>query len=161
MKHLFSPWRMKYITKAEKPRGCVFCLAQQQADGPENLILARGQAVFIILNRYPYTTGHLMIVPFAHVASLDEVTAEVRAELMEEANHAVRALQAVYHPQAFNLGINLGAAAGAGVAEHLHLHIVPRWGGDNNFMGVIGETRVLPEDLSETYQRLGAIWHTC
>lgn len=158
MENLWSPWRMKYITDSETPAGCVFCLAPQQVDSAENLIVHRGEHVYAILNRYPYTSGHLMVLPFAHVASIELLTADVRAELMEMVNHAITVLRKVYHAEGFNVGINMGVAAGAGIAEHAHIHIVPRWAGDTNFMTTTGETRVIPEDLKVTLQRICDNW---
>ena len=152
---------MPYIGRdkaAEKAKGCVFCRALKQEDGPGNLIIQRGQQAFVILNRFPYTSGHLMVLPFIHVASLAEVEAATRAEMMELMNTAIQVLNRVYKPQGFNLGANLGAAAGAGIEEHLHLHVLPRWAGDTNFVSTIGETRVLPESLEETWQRVTAAW---
>jgi ATP adenylyltransferase len=161
MQRLFSPWRKPYIGRdkeAEKAKGCVFCHALSQTDGPENLIIFRGDLTFVILNRYPYTSGHLMVLPFKHAARLDELDAATRAEMMELQNKAVQVLSAVYKPEGFNLGANLGSAAGAGIEEHLHLHVVPRWTGDTNFMPAVGQTRVLPEALEETWQRVQAAW---
>ena len=161
MRRLFSPWRMPYIGRdkaAEKAKGCVFCRALKQEDGPGNLIIQRGQQAFVILNRFPYTSGHLMVLPFTHVANLYELDAPTRSEMMELMNTATQVLARVYQPQGFNLGANLGAAAGAGLEEHLHLHVLPRWAGDTNFVSTIGETRVLPETLEETWQRVKAAW---
>lgn len=158
MNHLWSPWRMEYINNHDKVEGCVFCNAINAADGQENLIVMRGKLAFVILNRYPYTSGHLMVVPFAHRPALDELDSDTRAEIMELTNQAVLALLRIYHPQGFNLGMNIGAVAGAGIAEHVHLHIVPRWGGDTNFMSAVADTRVLPESLEETYQRISSGW---
>jgi ATP adenylyltransferase len=161
MRHLFSPWRMPYIGRnkaAEKAKGCVFCRALKQEDGPGNLIVQRGQQAFVVLNRFPYTSGHLMVLPFIHVANLDEVEAATRAEMMELMTTATQVLNRVYKPEGFNLGANLGAAAGAGIEEHLHLHVLPRWAGDTNFVSTIGETRVLPESLEETWQRVKTAW---
>jgi len=161
MKRLFSPWRMPYLGRdkaAEKARGCVFCLALEQNDSAANLIVHRGQRAFVILNRFPYTSGHLMVLPFTHVDQLDGLDAETRGELMELMSTATQVLRKVYRPQGFNLGANLGAAAGAGIEEHLHLHILPRWAGDTNFISTVGETRVLPETLEETWQRIKAAW---
>lgn len=138
--------------------GCVFCQVVTQADSAETLVLHRGTDAFVMLNRYPYTSGHLMVLPLAHVARLDALTPAVRAEMMELQTQAVALLEAVYAPQGFNLGANLGSAAGAGIAEHLHLHIVPRWAGDTNFTATVGQTRVLPETLEETWERLRAAW---
>ena len=149
---------MEYINNHEKVTGCVFCNAVQAADGPENLIIARGKLAFVILNRYPYTSGHLMVVPYAHCAMLDELNPAIRSEMMELTNQAILVLHRIYHPQGFNLGMNIGAVAGAGIAEHVHLHIVPRWGGDTNFMSAVADTRVLPESLVETYQRVREGW---
>lgn len=152
---------MPYIGRdkaTEKAKGCVFCRALKQEDGPENLIIQRGQQAFVILNRFPYTSGHLMVLPFIHVANLHEVEAATRAEMMELMNTATQVLTRVYKPQGFNLGANLGAAAGAGIEEHLHLHVLPRWAGDTNFVSTIGETRVLPESLEETWQRVKTAW---
>ncbi len=160
MEHLWSPWRMNYISNQEKPDGCVFCEAARQADSAENLIIYRDQRAFVILNRFPYTNAHLMIVPFSHQPSIEGLDPETRAEMMELVNRAMQMLRAEYQPEAFNVGINVGAAAGAGVTDHVHIHVVPRWPGDTNFMSTVGETRVLPEDLSETYRRMAERWKT-
>ena len=156
MKYIWSPWRMTYIQKHKEVEGCVFCKAQDQPDGLDNLILHRDQRTFVILNRYPYTSGHLMVVPFVHVSSLTELDADTRAEMMELTNQTMTLLAQEYSAQGFNIGVNIGETAGAGITEHVHLHIVPRWTGDTNFMSTLGETRVLPETLEDTYRRLNA-----
>ncbi len=158
METIWSPWRMEYIDNSEKTPGCVFCREVARKDGPDNLIVARGQHAFTILNRYPYTSGHLMVVPYSHLSNLEELDAATRAEIMEMATRAVDVLRAVYHPEGFNLGINLGSAAGAGIADHVHLHVVPRWTGDTNFMSTVSGTRVIPEDLPSTYARIRTAW---
>ncbi len=159
MQRLFSPWRKPYIQRDKsKETGCVFCRALKEEDGPGNLIVRRGKTTFVILNRFPYTSGHMMILPFEHVARLDDLDAATRSEMMELQNQAVIVLGQVYKPEGFNLGANLGAAAGAGIEEHLHLHVVPRWVGDTNFTATVGELRVLPETLEETWQRVHAAW---
>ena len=158
MKHLWTPWRMKYIQENNKNQGCVFCQAAEMADGEGNLIFHRGQDTFMILNRYPYTSGHVMCVANAHVSRLTDLSAKARAEMMEMVNQALLVLENVYHPEGFNVGLNLGEVAGAGEADHLHMHVVPRWGGDTNFMSSVGETRVLPEALADTYNRIKAAW---
>jgi ATP adenylyltransferase len=158
MNHLWSPWRMEYIQNSNKESGCIFCLRPTQADSPANLIAARGSRAYVILNRYPYTSGHLMVVPFDHQPSLEQLDPETRAEMMELATTAIQVLQAEYRPEGFNLGVNIGQAAGAGIAEHIHLHIVPRWAGDTNFMSSLSATRVLPEALDETYWRIRGRW---
>jgi len=158
MNHLWSPWRMNYISGQEKSNECVFCEAARREDGPDNLIIAREKHSFVILNRFPYTNGHLMVVPFLHTSSIEDLDAATRSELFEVVNKSVLALRAEYRPEAFNIGINLGAAAGAGVSDHIHIHVVPRWSGDTNFMSTIGETRVLPEELAETYRRMVDRW---
>jgi ATP adenylyltransferase len=161
MRRLFSPWRKPYLTRdkdAEKANGCVFCAAAQAEDGPENLIIYRGSDAFVILNRFPYTSGHLMVLPFQHVADLGDTSPQTRAEMMELVNTSIEVLTRVYKPEGFNLGANLGTAAGAGIAEHLHLHVMPRWVGDTNFISTVGETRVLPETLEETWHQVKAAW---
>ena len=154
MEYIWSPWRFKYVAAVEREDGCVFCRVQQQGSDLDNLILHRGPLNFVILNLFPYTCGHLMIVPYEHAASLASVGEAVTTEMMALAKKAQTALQSEYHPDGFNIGMNLGQAAGAGVADHIHLHVVPRWTGDANFVSIIGETRVLPEDLATTYHRL-------
>ncbi|MDY6874134.1 MAG: HIT domain-containing protein [Chloroflexota bacterium] len=149
---------MKYIQEHHDYDGCIFCLAAAEDQDEENLIFFRGEDVFLILNRYPYTSGHVMCVPYAHVDRLHAMSEAARAEMMEMTNKAVDVLQQVYTPEGFNVGLNLGAMAGAGLADHLHMHIVPRWGGDTNFMSSVGETRVLPESLDETYERVKTAW---
>ena len=146
---------MKYVAGgAVKTEDCVFCRAIKQADGPENLIVWRGKFNIIILNLFPYTSGHAMVVPYEHIDSIEDLSSETRAEMMELIAVLMRALRAVYSPQAFNIGANIGAAAGAGIAAHVHMHIVPRWNGDTNFMSTVGETRVIPEVPPETYRRI-------
>jgi ATP adenylyltransferase len=158
MNQLWSPWRMKYIQNHESSNGCIFCEALQLEDGPENLIIYRGTRSFVILNLFPYTNAHLMVVPFDHQPSIEDLQPETRAELIELVTQAMQVIRAEYHPEAFNLGANIGAAAGAGVFEHVHIHVVPRWAGDTNFMSTVAGTRVLPEDLSITYQRMANRW---
>ncbi len=151
---------MEYILTPKSEEGCIFCNALQFPDGPDNLVIARGPKAFVMLNRYPYTSGHLMIVPYLHQPSLELLDAPSRAELMDLSARAIQVLHAVYTPQGFNLGMNIGNAAGAGVTEHVHLHIVPRWVGDTNFMSSVSQTRVLPELLEETYRRVKEAWET-
>jgi ATP adenylyltransferase len=156
MEFLWSPWRMNYIQSHKKDDSCIFCSAISKPDGLDNLILYRGEKVFIILNRYPYTSGHLMLVPFDHQPTLEALEIETLSELMELAQHSIQVIRNVYQPQGFNLGINIGDVAGAGVTGHVHMHIVPRWSGDTNFMSTLATTRVLPESLEVTYRRLKA-----
>jgi ATP adenylyltransferase len=160
LNHLWSPWRMTYIQNDNKEVGCVFCNALSNQDDDQNLVVHRGESAFVILNRYPYTSGHLMIVPNSHASSLQELSAGTRAELMELASRSIQVLNQVYRPQGYNLGMNLGEVAGAGIAEHVHVHVVPRWGGDTSFMSTTADTRVLPEALEDTYARVHKAWLT-
>ena len=153
MDYLWTPWRYRYVTDPAKDDGCIFCDALKRDDA-KSLIVLRGKKNFIILNRFPYTTGHVMIVPFVHVAELAACDAPTLAEMMELAQRVQAALAANYKPEGYNLGMNLGRCAGAGVTGHLHLHVLPRWGGDTNFMSSIAETRIEPEDLAVTYEKL-------
>jgi ATP adenylyltransferase len=156
MDRLWSPWRYHYVSTCGGADGCIFCDKPAAGQDEENLIVHRGQHCYVLLNLYPYTNGHLMIAPFAHEAELDRLRPEAAMEMMALAQQAVSHLKAVYKPHGLNVGMNLGECAGAGVAGHLHMHILPRWVGDANFMTVVGETRVMPEDLSETYRKLKA-----
>ena len=147
---------MQYLTGADKSHsapGCVFCAKVSAPDESEH-VLCRGQFAFITLNRYPYNNGHLMVVPYIHVASLEDLDPPTLTELMLLVNRGLAALRAAYKPDGFNIGVNLGRAAGAGIAEHVHIHIVPRWNADTNFMPIVSETRVIPEMLDQTYGRL-------
>lgn len=155
MERLWAPWRMEYLMQDE-PHGCIFCDKPAESEDETNLILVRTPFSFIILNAYPYNNGHLMVAPFRHAATLNELPAEERADLTEAVALAERVLERAYHPQGMNVGVNIGHCAGAGVPGHVHVHIVPRWEGDTNFMPVLGEVRVLPESLRETYERLRA-----
>jgi len=149
---------MKYITKATTEDGCVFCNALAKSDSNDNLVVMRGERAFVILNKFPYTSGHVMVAPLAHCANLEELDPPTRAEIMELSTHCMSTLRKIYNPQAFNLGANIGEAAGAGVPGHVHFHIVPRWNGDTNFMSTVGEVRILPEELSDTYRRVAHAW---
>lgn len=153
MKRLFCPWRIKYIT-SEKEKECIFCKKPSENRDEENLILLRGKFNFIILNLYPYNNGHLMIVPYEHTNDITKLSVEVLTEMMELLQMSVDALKETMKPHGFNIGFNIGEVAGAGIAEHLHMHVVPRWNGDTNFMFVLGETKVIPEDLQSTYRKL-------
>ena len=156
MDRLWSPWRLEYVTDSKPDTGCVFCDAPRPPD-PTSLIVYQRKTCYVILNLYPYNNGHLMVVPNRHVATLSSTTDDERAELMRFMRHAEMALTEAYTPQGINIGINLGRPAGAGIVDHLHVHFVPRWNGDTNFMTAIGNTRVLPEDLSATRDRLRPI----
>jgi ATP adenylyltransferase len=158
MKRLWAPWRIKFV-QAKAAAGCVFCNVQKEKDDPGNLVIYRAKHNFIILNRFPYTTGHLLVVANGHLNSLEDLEAESRAEMMELATHAMSVLRRVYQPDAFNVGANIGAAAGAGVDGHVHIHVVPRWKGDANFMLTLAETKVMPESLTDTYNRLLPAWN--
>jgi ATP adenylyltransferase len=159
MKRLWAPWRMKYVQSQDPDTKCVFCDVRSQTNDAENLIIFRGRSAFVILNRYPYTSGHIMVVANLHLPSLEDLDAQTRFEMIELAAQGMVILRKVYQPGAFNFGANIGEAAGAGIAGHVHLHVVPRWSGDTNFMSALAETRVLPEKLSETYQRISTTWN--
>jgi len=138
--------------------GCIFCDALAQEDGPENLIVTRSPLTFVMMNRYPYTSGHIMVVPNHHQPSLEMLDAATRAALMEMVTHGIQVMRLVYKPEGFNVGVNIGAVAGAGVADHVHMHIVPRWAGDTNFMSTLAGARVLPEALEDSFRRLREAW---
>jgi ATP adenylyltransferase len=157
MEHLFSPWRLDYIT-GEKPSGCVFCMRGEASDPPDPLVVFRGTTCYIVLNKFPYNNGHLLIVPYRHTPSLSTLTSEELQEMAVLTQRSELALREAYNPEGINVGINLGKPAGAGIAEHVHIHAVPRWNGDTNFMTVFGDTRVLPEDLPSTAARLTPIF---
>ncbi|MGH7741535.1 MAG: HIT family protein [Candidatus Eiseniibacteriota bacterium] len=151
---LWAPWRLAYVGKADQAAGCLFCRVGKSRDDRAHLVLARRRSAYLLLNRYPYNSGHLMVAVTRHVAELHDLRPGERDELMELAALAERALAVEYRPHGFNLGANLGKVAGAGFPGHLHLHVVPRWNGDTNFMPVTGGTKVLPESLSRTWARL-------
>ena len=150
---------MVYIENTNKEENCVFCTEPARPECDDNLMVYRGQRAYVILNRYPYTSGHVMVVSVDHRSSLEDLDAEVRAEMMELATVCMRIIRKVYQPEGFNMGSNIGGPAGAGVAEHVHIHIVPRWTGDTSFMTTVGNARVLPEELEETYHRLQEAWN--
>jgi ATP adenylyltransferase len=155
MDHLWSPWRLQYVTGGHAPPGCVFCTADTGTDPAQAaLVVHRGATCFVILNLFPYNNGHLMVVPGRHIATLAEATPDELHELMLLTQRAEIVLRTAYQPHGINVGINVGRAAGAGLAEHLHIHLVPRWNGDTNFMTTVGDTRVLPESLDATAIRL-------
>jgi len=151
MERIWAPWRGDYVTGAKNPEGCFFCRKGQPGDDAARHILFRGRDCFVLLNRYPYNSGHLMIAPYRHTADFAGLSPREAAELLKLAQDSVRVLEERVKPQGFNLGFNLGRSAGAGVADHLHLHVVPRWDGDTNFMPVLGATRVMPQSLEEVY----------
>ncbi|MBI1800170.1 MAG: HIT domain-containing protein [Chloroflexi bacterium] len=153
MQRLWTPWRMQYIA-GEKNHECIFCSALSQQNDRETFIVSRGEHCFVILNKYPYNNGHLMVVPYAHTADLSSLGGAAQAEMMQAIARAIQWLTALSHPEGFNVGLNLGRAAGAGVTDHLHFHIVPRWVGDTNFMTITGETRVIAQWLDDTWSAL-------
>jgi len=154
---LWAPWRLEYIKRADEDPGCIFCAAAEAAD-EAGLVVRRGERAFVLLNKFPYASGHVMVAPYRHVARFGELLDEEALELHRLAQQTLDALTAVYSPQGYNLGWNLGRIAGAGVVDHVHLHVVPRWAGDTNFMPVLADVKVLPEHLIETRRRLAAAW---
>ncbi len=156
-KLLWAPWRIEYIT-SEKEKGCIFCNKPKENRDEENLILFRGKKGFVIMNRFPYNSGHLMVVPYTHKMNFEDLDEEELLELGKLIQISIKVLKEAMNPDAFNVGLNLGKTAGAGIEEHLHYHIVPRWNGDTNFMPVISDTRIVPESLENTYKKLKKIF---
>ena len=154
MRNLWAPWRMEYIL-SEKPEGCIFCEAYRR---PDHLVVHRTERALVMMNRYPYTNGHLLVAPRRHVAGLEDLSAEEARELFECLRRSVEALRRAFGPHGFNIGANLGRVAGAGVVDHLHVHVVPRWLGDTNFMPILAEVQVIPEHLARTSERLRALF---
>ncbi|MCX8195603.1 MAG: HIT domain-containing protein [Acidilobaceae archaeon] len=153
-KQLWAPWRYAYVSRVgKKEEGCVFCEAPRKSD-EEALILYRGKRAYVILNKYPYNNGHLMVVPYRHVASLEDLDEEEMADIMRLVNASLKALREVYSPDGFNVGVNIGKAAGAGVEGHVHVHVVPRWFGDTNYMAVLAGVTIIPQLLSDSYKLL-------
>jgi ATP adenylyltransferase len=161
MDQLWAPWRMTYIDgTGAAPGGCVFCEKAASTDDEANLLPYRGQRCFVLMNLYPYNNGHLMISPYTHVPSIEELDVETLAEMMTTAQMCLAALRGAMHPQGYNMGINQGTVAGAGIKDHVHLHVVPRWNGDTNFMPVLADTKVMPDYLANTYKQLRAQFET-
>jgi ATP adenylyltransferase len=154
---IWAPWRLIYIENATKVGGCIFVDFPEQDKDRENLLLYRGKTAFVMLNRFPYTNGHLMIAPYKHTANLSELSDEELLEVNQLLARVVRWLTAAFTPEGFNIGVNLGSVAGAGIPTHVHWHVVPRWNGDTNFMTTLGDVRVIPQSLEDTYDRLRAI----
>jgi ATP adenylyltransferase len=154
MDRLWSPWRYQYVSAAPATSECIFCQKAAEHKDAENLVVWRGKHNFVLLNLYPYTPGHSMIAPDQHVSLLEDAGAETAGEMMQIARQAEKHLRAVYHPEGLNIGMNIGRAAGAGIADHIHMHALPRWTADANFMTTVGETRIIPEDIQVTYEKL-------
>jgi len=156
VERIWAPWRLEYVKDASKDTDdqCIFCVKPDEGDDEAALIVHRGDRCFVILNKYPYTNGHLMVAPFEHVATIQGLDAETMAEMMSLAQRAISILESKYKPHGFNVGFNQGRVAGAGVEYHIHMHVVPRWGGDTNFMPVLADTRVMPQTLEQTYEGL-------
>lgn len=159
MKRLWAPWRFQYF-QGPPPEACIFCTFPREGQDRERRILYQGRRVYAILNTFPYASGHLMLVPHRHIADLEDLEDTEILELLHLTAAAMQAIRNVYRPEGFNIGVNIGRAAGAGIADHLHIHVVPRWVGDTNFMPVLGEVKVLPEDLTVTYDRLAEALRT-
>jgi ATP adenylyltransferase len=158
MDYLWTPWRYAYVSTAGKSTGCFLCEKLREPDDRKALIVHRGRYCYVLLNTFPYSSGHVMIVPYEHLDQLDQLPPEAAAEMMALMQRLETALRAVYHPDGLNLGMNLGAAAGAGVAGHIHMHVLPRWTADTNFMTTVAETRVQPEALETTWERIRKQW---
>jgi ATP adenylyltransferase len=154
MDRLWTPWRFEYIRNADQAVSCVFCQILKETHDTANLVLFRGGTAFVVVNLFPYTSGHLLVVANRHISFLSDATSEELHEIIQLGRQCEGALRQEYHPHGYNMGFNLGRAAGAGIEHHLHMHVVPRWTGDSNFVSVVGETRVLPEELPNTYGRL-------
>jgi ATP adenylyltransferase len=154
---LWAPWRLEYVGSADEQEGCVFCLALE-GDDEEGLVVRRGERAFVLLNKFPYSSGHLLVAPVRHVGEFAELDQEEIVEIHRLAGQGMGALAEVYGPQGYNVGWNLGRVAGAGVTDHIHLHLVPRWAGDTNFMPVLADVKVMPEHLVETRQKLAEVW---
>ena len=159
MKQLWAPWRLEYIESADDQEGCVFCRARD-GDNEKSLVVHRGKSAFVVLNKYPYASGHLMVAPNRHEGEFGDLEAEEALEVHQLASAGLAALAETWQPQGFNIGWNLGRIAGAGVVDHVHLHVVPRWAGDTNFMPVLADVKVLPEALEATRQKLAEAWPT-
>lgn len=154
MKVLWAPWRMAYIKNARKPAKCIFCVKPRERRDSANLLLHRGRHGLVMMNLFPYNSGHLLIAPYLHVKSLEQLPDDVSLDLMKLTRLSLKVLRAEMKPEGFNIGLNLGRVAGAGIEHHVHIHIVPRWNGDTNFMPLFGEVRVMPEFLQTTYRKL-------
>lgn len=158
MKALWAPWRMEYILGKKEPE-CIFCSYPKKNNDRDNLILYRSTHNFVMMNKYPYNNGHIMLVPYIHTSTIDNLTDEVLLDFMKVTQRSLKSLKEIFRPEGFNIGINIGAVAGAGMEGHVHLHMVPRWAGDTSFMSVFGEIRVIPEYIMETYDKLYPIFN--
>ena len=158
MKALWAPWRMEYILGKKEPE-CIFCSYPKKNNDRDNLILYRSAHNFVMMNKYPYNNGHIMVVPYIHTSTIDNLTDEVLLDFMKVTQYSLKCLKEAFRPEGFNIGINIGAVAGAGLEEHVHLHMVPRWAGDTSFMTVLGEIRVVPEHIHQTYDKLYPIFN--
>jgi ATP adenylyltransferase len=154
VEYIFAPWRYEYVSKVDEKSGCIFCQKASEENDRENLIVFREELCFGILNLFPYSTGHIMIAPFRHVASIEDLDLDTTTSVMSQAKRCMGAIRDAFNPDGFNLGINIARTAGAGIEDHVHLHVVPRWSGDSNFMPVVGETRVLPLTLDQVWEDL-------
>jgi ATP adenylyltransferase len=160
MERLWAPWRLEYVQNADKQDGCFLCRAAEDGDDEANLVVHRGTRAFVVLNKFPYSSGHLLVAPYRHRVDFGDLDDDEALEIHRLAAQGLDALKAVYDPEGFNLGWNIGRIAGAGVPDHSHLHVVPRWAGDTNFMPVLGDVKVIPEHLSATRARLAEAWPT-
>jgi ATP adenylyltransferase len=154
VEYIFAPWRYEYVSKVDEKSVCIFCQKASEENDRENLIVFREELCFGILNLFPYSTGHVMIAPFQHVPSIEDLDIDTITSIMSQAKRCMGAIRDAFNPDGFNLGVNIARTAGAGIADHVHLHVVPRWSGDSNFMPVVGETRVLPMTLDQVWEEL-------